>query len=56
MQFRLINVLATFQKRINNVLGEYLDEFVIVYLNDIIIYLITKEEHEKYVKWVLKKL
>jgi len=37
-------------------LGEYLDEFIIVYLNDIIIYLITKEEYEKYVKWVLEKL
>jgi hypothetical protein len=27
-----------------------------VYLNDIIIYLITKEEHGEYVKWVLKRL
>jgi len=56
MQFRLINVLATFQKRINNVLGEYLDEFVMVYLDDIIIYLITKEEYGEYVEWVLRKL
>ena len=31
-------------------LGEYLDEFITVYLNDIIIYLMTKEEHEKHVK------
>jgi hypothetical protein len=28
----------------------------IVYLNDIIIYLITKEEYGEYVKWVLKRL
>jgi len=56
MQFGLINVLVTFQKRINNILGEYLDEFIMVYLNDIIIYLITKEEHGEYVKWVLKRL
>jgi len=27
-----------------------------VYLNDIIIYSDLKEEHEKHVKWVLKKL
>ena len=27
-----------------------------VYLNNIIIYLISKEEHEKYIKWVLKRL
>jgi len=38
------------------VLGEHLDEFIIVYLNDIIIYLKSKEEYEKYVKWVLQRL
>jgi len=37
-------------------LGEYLNEFVIVYLNDIIIYLISKQEHGEYIKWVLKRL
>jgi len=37
-------------------LGEYLDEFVIIYLNNNIIYLITKEEYREYVKWVLKRL
>jgi len=31
-------------------LGEYLDKFIIVYLNDIIIYLITKEKYGEYVK------
>jgi len=56
MQFRLINIPATFQKRINSILGEHLDEFVIVYLNDIIIYLESKEEHKEHVKWVLKRL
>jgi len=50
MQFRLINALVIFQKRINNILGEHLDKFVIVYLNNIIIYLIIKEEHGEYVK------
>jgi len=56
MQFGLINALATFQKRINSVLGEHLDEFIIVYLNDIIIYLENEEEHGEHVKWVLKRL
>jgi len=37
-------------------LGEHLDKFVIVYLNNIIIYLITKEEYKEYVKWILKRL
>jgi len=50
MQFRLINAPVTFQKRINNILGEYLDKFVIVYLNNIIIYLITKGEHREHIK------
>jgi len=50
MQFRLINVLATFQKCINNILREYLDEFVMAYLNNNIIYLITKEEYGEHVK------
>ena len=56
MQFRLINALVTFQKQINSVLGEYLNEFVIVYLNDIIIYSESEEEYREYVKWVLKRL
>jgi len=50
MQFRLINVLVTFQKRINSVLGEYLDKFVIAYLNNIIIYLENEEEYKEHVK------
>ena len=37
-------------------LGEYLDKFVMVYLDNIIIYLNTEEEYKKYVKWVLKRL
>jgi len=38
------------------VLGEHLDEFIIAYLNNIIIYLDLEEEHKKYIKWVLEKL
>jgi len=56
MQFRLINAPVTFQKRINSILGEHLDEFIIVYFNDIIIYLESEEEHRKHIKWVLKRL
>ncbi|OCK93013.1 uncharacterized protein K441DRAFT_567801, partial [Cenococcum geophilum 1.58] len=33
----------------------YLDKFVIVYLNDIIIYLITKEEYREHILVVIKK-
>ena len=36
--------------------GEYLDDFIIVYLNNIIIYLNSKEEYKEYIKWVLSRL
>ena len=50
MQFRFINILIIFQKRINSILGEHLDEFIIAYLNNIIIYSNSEEEHFKYIK------
>ena len=56
MQFGFTNALATFQKRINSVLVEYLNEFVIAYLDNIIIYLNSKEEYYEYIKWVLDQL
>ena len=56
MQFRLINIPAIFQKRINSVLEEHLDKFIITYLNNIIIYSNSKEEHFQYIKWVLQRL
>ena len=37
-------------------LKKHLDEFVIVYLDNIIIYFNSKEEHKKYIKWVLSRL
>ena len=37
-------------------LGEYLNEFIIAYLNNIIIYSNSKEEHFQYIKWVLQRL
>jgi ribosome-interacting GTPase 1 len=33
-----------------------LDDFIITYLNDIIIYLNSVEEYKEYIKWVLRKL
>ena len=37
-------------------LGEYLNKFIIIYLNNIIIYSNSKEEHFQYIKWVLQRL
>ncbi len=33
-----------------------MDEFIIVYLNNIIIYFNSKREYKEYIKWVLKRL
>src|SRR5271156_2895398 len=56
MQFRFINAPAMFQRRINYILGEYLDDFVMAYLDDIIIYLNSVKEHKEHIEWVLRKL
>ena len=37
-------------------LGEHLDEFIIAYLDNIIIYSNSKEEHFQYIKQVLQRL
>ena len=56
MQFRFTNTPTTFQRRINHILGEYLNDFVIVYLDNIIIYLNSEKEYKEYIKWVLSRL
>ncbi len=56
MSFELTNVSTTCQEIINNALRQYLNQFVIAYLNDIIIYLKILEEHVSYVFKVLKCL
>src|SRR5204862_7872223 len=55
MLFELINTSAIFQKLINHVLYDYLDKFVIAYLNDILIYFKNEENHEKHVKEILRR-
>jgi hypothetical protein len=56
MPFGLTNAPATFQSYINSALREYLDDFCVVYLDDILIYSKSMEEHVKHVRKVLKKL
>src|SRR5438046_1794468 len=55
MSFKLMNISATFQELINYVLYNYLNEFVITYLNDILIYSENEKDHEKHVKKILKR-
>ena len=54
MSFELTNASTMFQELINHVLYDHLNEFVIAYLNDILIFSETEKEHEKHVKKVLK--
>ena len=56
MPFGLCNAPASFQGLINNVLREHLDQFVTAYLDDILVYSKTLEEHRRHVTAVLEKL
>ncbi|GJU75572.1 putative reverse transcriptase domain-containing protein [Tanacetum coccineum] len=56
MPYGLTNALAVFLDLMNWVCKSYLDKFVIVFINDILIYSKTKEEHEVYLNLVLELL
>ena len=56
MPFGLTNAPATFQAWMNSILAPYLDTFVIVYLDDILIFSKTEEEHKQHVQMVLDTL
>jgi len=56
MPFGLVNAPASFQAMMNTILREFLDHGVVVYLDDILIYSKSKEEHIELVKKVLAKL
>ena len=53
--FGLANALATFKDYINNALSDLLDVICLAYLDDILIFLRTLEEHSKHMKIVLKR-
>jgi hypothetical protein len=56
MSFGLTNAPAHFKYLMNKVFMEYLDKFVVVFIDDILIFSKTKEEHEKQLRMVLEKL
>src|ERR1700733_5870265 len=56
MPFGLVNAPATFLAMMNKILREFLDHGVVVYLDDILIYSKTEEEHIELVKKVLDRL
>ncbi|GKA37727.1 putative reverse transcriptase domain-containing protein [Tanacetum coccineum] len=56
MSFGLTNALAVFMDLMNRVCKLYLDRFVIVFIDDILIYSKSRKEHEGYLKLILKLL
>jgi hypothetical protein len=56
MSFGLTNVPAYFMYLMNKVFMEYLDKFVIIFIDDILVYSKTEEEYENHLRLVLEKL
>ena len=56
MLFGLINAPAYFMSMMNKVFIEYLDKFVVVFIDDIMVYSKNEEEHKEHLRLVLEKL
>jgi hypothetical protein len=53
MSFGLTNALAYFMYLMNKVFMEYLDKFVVVFIDDILIFSKNEKEHDKHLRMVL---
>jgi hypothetical protein len=53
MSFGLTNAPAYFMYMMNTVFMEYLDKFIVVFIDDILVYSRTEEEHEGHLRLVL---
>ena len=56
MPFGLCNAPATFQRIMNTILRDGLDKFVLVFLDDILVYSKTREEHIQHLRSILSRL
>jgi hypothetical protein len=56
MSFRLTNAPAHFMYLMNSVFMAELDKFVVIFIDDILVYSKNKEEHEEHLRIVLQRL
>nr|GEV59788.1 putative reverse transcriptase domain-containing protein [Tanacetum cinerariifolium] len=56
MSFGLTNAPAVFMDLMNRIFHEFLDKFVIVFIDDILVFSKSKEEHEDHLRTVLQTL
>jgi hypothetical protein len=56
MSFGLTNAPAYFMYLMNKIIREYLDKFVVVFIDDILVFSKMEEEHEKHLRLVLEKV
>jgi hypothetical protein len=56
MSFGLTNALAFFMNLMNSVFMDYLNKFVVVFIDDILVYSQSEEEHVDHLKMVLQRL
>jgi hypothetical protein len=56
MSFGLTNALAYFMYLMNKEFMDYLDKFIVVFIDDILVYSKNEEEHTEHLHMVLQKL
>ena len=56
MLFGLTNAPAYFMNMMNKVFMQFLDKFIVVFIDDILVYSKNEEEHKEHLRLVLEKL
>src|SRR5262249_2141065 len=56
MPFSLCNAPMTFQMTMNSLFAEYINDFVVVYIDDLLVYSKMAEEHKIHLRKVLAKM